>query len=66
MLEEQIVAALKNACRPLQSAALIAAVFPDGATDEQVQQLRFVANEMINAGELMWISGEGYYLIPSP
>ena len=48
-----------------QPEALIVAVFPDGATDQQVLPLRLVANEMINAGELLRISGEGYYLVPS-
>lgn len=65
MLTQQIVAALRNARRPLQPEALIVAVFPDGATDQQVLPLRLVANEMINAGELLRISGEGYYLVPS-
>lgn len=65
MIEEQVVALLKNARHPLQLAVLIKAVFPDGATEEQIQQLLLVTNEMINAGKLMWISKEGYYLVPS-
>ena len=65
VLQQQIATALRTARRPLQPVALVAAVFPDGATEEQEVELRLVANEMINMGELIWISGAGYYLVPS-